>query len=311
MRFPAAVRLVAGATAALAVSCSNAPQPAEITVGAGDSAQSELIGQIYAQALARTGAHTAVRTGLGQRADLLAALDAGTVTLVGDTSGDLLATFDPGSPARKPDRSSVADPAVPTVADALSRALPQGLATSDIADGTDLRPEFVLTPATAAHQPATLAALAPHCGELTVGVAAGHALDPLRPAPDPEHDVLAPLRAAGCDITNSTVFTDDLALRTALRDGRVDAGVLTAPAALLPGGAGELVTVADDTYVFRARNELPLLRSGALSDTQVKKLNYVAGELNTAEFCAAVRQVRDEHASAADVARTWLDAHGL
>jgi osmoprotectant transport system substrate-binding protein len=48
-----------------------------------------------------------------------------------------------------------------------------------------------------------------------------------------------------------------------------------------------------------------------LDQRQIKKLNYVAGELTTADLATMVRRVRDEHASAADLARTWLDEHAL
>jgi osmoprotectant transport system substrate-binding protein len=315
--------LVAVMAAMLAVSCSHSGSGPVIAVGAGNSAQSELIAEIYAGALARTGAHATTRTRLGARSDLLAALDADTVALVGDDSGDLLIALDTGSPARLPDITAAAAatgaatsdgpprPAVPSVADAVSRALPEGLAVSDIADGTDLRPSFVLAHSAAGHYPGALPELAAQCGDLTVGIATGSELDPLRRSPDPDRDVLIPLRTVyGCDISHYTRYPSDTDLRRALQDGQVQAGVLTAPAALLPGGPGDLTTVADPSYAFHAQNVLPLFRTGALTDHQIKKLNYVAGELTTADLADLIRR-RDDHASAADLARTWLDAHGL
>ncbi|WP_280361170.1 glycine betaine ABC transporter substrate-binding protein [Nocardia wallacei] len=314
--------VVAVVAATLVVSCSDGDSEVAVTVGAGNSAQSELISEIYAGALARGGTHTATRARLGQRGDYLAALDAGTVQLVGDDSGDLLSALDSGSRARLPDKLAAAaatttTPApgakpVPDVSDAVSRALPEGLAVSDIADGTDLRPAFVFSPEHAQRFPDSLAELAPHCGELTVGIATGSELDPLRRSPDPRHDVLDPLHAVyGCDITHYSVYPSDSELRKALRDGQVQAGVLTAPAALLPGGAGELVPIADPDYAFRARSVLPLFRKGALSGRQIKQLNKVAGELTTDDLTELVRRLRDEHAAAADLARTWLDSHDL
>jgi len=146
----------------------------------------------------------------------------------------------------------------------------------------------------------------------TVGIATGHELDPLRPAPDPRRDVLAPLREVyGCDIVHYTVFPDDTATRNALREGKIQAAVLTAPAALLPDGAGDLVAVADPGYAFRAQNVVPLFRQGALTGTQIKKLNYVAGELNTDELTTMIREIRDDHADPAATANAWLDKHAL
>lgn len=321
-----ATRAVLAATAlTLVVSCSHSDSGETITVGAGSSAQSELIAEIYAGALARTGAHTAVRTRLGGRGDYLAALDADRVTLVGDDSGDLLTALDSRSAARISDPDAAAAKASEatgttvaqaapgsSVSDALSRAMPEGLVISDIADGTDLRPDFVLTAATAARVPHALPDLAAHCGELSVGIATGSELDPLRPAPDPQRDVLTPLRQTyGCDITHYTVYPDDTALRNALRGGRIQAGVLTAAATLLPGGPGDLVVAANPDYAFRAQNIVPLFRQGSLTETRIKKLNYVAGELTTQDLTTMVRRLRDEHASAADLARSWLDEHDL
>jgi osmoprotectant transport system substrate-binding protein len=328
--------LIAVMAATLAVSCSGGDVGPPITIGAGNSAQSELLAEIYAGALARTGARTAVDARLGRRADYLAALDAGTVTLVGDESGDVLAALDDTSTARLPDPTAAAaqpvgsgastddagnsgpnsagphSPGIPSVADSLSRALPEGLSVSDIADGTDLRPAFVLPQAAAARISGTLADLAPRCGELTVGIATGTELDLLRRSPDPVRDVVAPLRAVyGCDIARYTVYPSDTALHEALRAGTVQAGVLTVPAVLLPGGGSDLATVADPDYAFRAENVVPLFRTGALTQVQIKKLNYVAGELTTAEFADMVRRVREAPASAAELARGWLDAHNL
>ncbi|ATL70315.1 glycine betaine ABC transporter substrate-binding protein [Nocardia terpenica] len=310
--------LVAAMAATLAVSCSGGGENPTIRVGAGNSAQSDLIARIYAQALARTGAHTAVVAHVGQRADYLAALDADRVTLVGDDSGDLLTVLDSTATARLPDKNAAAAAAPdgrtrpPNVADALSRALPEGLSTSDIADGTDLRPAFVLARAQADRYPGALPELAPHCADLTVGIATGSELDPLRPAPDPQRDVLTPLRERyHCDITHYTIYPGDSELRKALADGRIQAGVLTAPAALLPGGPGDLVPIADPSYAFRAHNIVPLFRHGALTGTQIKKLNYVAGELTTADLADLIGKVRDEHAAPDDLARGWLDEHNL
>lgn len=326
MGLTTSLRAVSGAAVAVVVSvlvasCAHGDSAAPIAVGAGDSVHSELIAEIYAGALARTGARTVVDPRLGRRTDYLAALDAGRVALVGDDSGDLLASLDSTSTARIPDPTTIADAdsgkaaaatPPPGVSDSLSRALPEGLAISDIADGTDLRAQVVLAPAAAGRYPHALKDLAAHCGELTVGIATGHELEPLRPAPDPRRDVLAPLREVyGCDIAHYTVFPDDTAARNALRTGKIQAAVLTAPAALLPGGAGDLVPVADPDYAFRAQNVVPLFRQGTLTDTQIKKLNYVAGELTTDDLTTMIRQIRDDHADPGATANAWLDKHSL
>ncbi|NEW37063.1 transporter, partial [Nocardia cyriacigeorgica] len=105
-----------------------------LVVGSGDTAESVLLAEIYAQALARTGAGVAVERDLGARADRLAALDAGTVTLVGEHNGALLADLAGDAVAWTGKE----------VTTELNRSLPQGLVVTDAADGADLRPRLVV-----------------------------------------------------------------------------------------------------------------------------------------------------------------------
>ncbi|NNH69777.1 transporter [Nocardia uniformis] len=289
------------ALSAAAVSCTRDSAEPTIVVGAGDSDQARIIAEIYAGALARTGADTRVEERLGTRADYLADLDANSVTLVSDDTGDLLRYFDAAATATEPDK----------VLPALYSALPEGLIVSDPADGTDLRVTVVT--ASAAQLPTTLQDLASRCSELAVGINTGPSADPLRPALDPQLDVVDPLRTTyGCTITHLTTYGSDAEVREALLDGTIQAGVLSVPPAFLPGGNPDtLDTVADPDYAFRAQQILPLLRKAALTNDQLRKLNYVAGELTTADLADMVRQFREGNASPPNLARTWLDAHAL
>ncbi|MFI9636432.1 glycine betaine ABC transporter substrate-binding protein [Nocardia sp. NPDC051929] len=285
-------RLLVVASVALVVSCGNdEPQPS-ITVGAGDSIESSVLAEIYAGALARAGVRTAVDPRLGSRADYLAALDADRVQVVGEHTGALLAHLDEHTTARLPEQ----------VKDAVSAALPEGLVVSDLADGTDLRPRVLLTAQAAAQDRVrSVRDLAPRCGGLTVGVAATPGL-----LPQAGSD-----RVAGCDFAATVAFPDPAALRKALLEGRVQAGLLGGPAELAPGATDGLAVLSDDEYAVRAENVLPLFRKGLLDRRQIKKLDYVAGELTTDELAAMIRNVRDDGAAPSDVARAWLDKHSL
>ncbi|QBS41119.1 glycine betaine ABC transporter substrate-binding protein [Nocardia sp. CS682] len=295
MVLPASLRMLARllvvATAALAVSCGNGAQGARITVGAGDSIESGLLAEIYAGALARTGARTSIEARLGGRADYLAALDAGRVDLVGEHNGALLAFLDTTAPDRTPDH----------VRKALSKSLPEGLVVTDAADGTDLRPRVVLGSAAAARDNVrTVGDLVPRCGTLTIGV-----------APVPDLIALPPALEQVTDCAATVRFPDAAALRKALLDGQVHAGLLTGPPAVVPGSTDGLTILSDADYALRAENVLPLFRKGVLDEVQIKKLNYVAGELTTDELAAMIRGVRDEGAKPAELARKWLDDHSL
>ncbi|WP_309234546.1 glycine betaine ABC transporter substrate-binding protein [Nocardia sp. XZ_19_385] len=287
-------RVLIVAVAAMAVACGDEPAPApDFVVGAGDSAESGLLAEIYAGALARTGLPVSVKNQLGDRAGYLAALDAGAVSLVGEHNGELLAFLDSGSKARTPAE----------VTQALNSSLPQGLVVADAADGTDMRPR-VLIPVTVAErdQVRSIAGLEPRCA----GTAAGAAPVPavLR-APDDR------IQVTGCDFSQPITLRDAEDLRAALLDGRIQAGLLTGPAALVPDALAGLTVLTDDDYALRAQNVLPVLRKGSLDESRLTKLNYVAGELTTEELVAMLREIRDGRTTPGDAARTWLDAHAL
>ncbi|MBL1076147.1 transporter [Nocardia sp. 2] len=294
--------LVVLALAAGAVSCGSDSETPVITVGAGDSYQSMVMAEIYAGALARTGAKTVVKDKLGLRADYLAALDAADATLVSDDTGDLLHSLDSASTAYKPD----------AVLKALYAAMPEGLTISDPADGTDLRSTVVTT--AAAGLPANLKELAARCSELTVGINTAAGADPLRPPLNPRVDVADRLREVyGCrlDPTRIAEYRSDSDVQAAVESGVIQLGVLSMPAAFLKGGAGATIPLADPDYAFRSQQVIPVLRKGVLTEDQIKKLNYVAGELDTAALAELVRRARDDLSNPAALAREWLDAHAL
>ncbi|MTE17367.1 glycine betaine ABC transporter substrate-binding protein [Nocardia aurantiaca] len=293
--------LLVVAVAVGAVACGRADTGPVLTVGAGDSAESMMIAELYAGALARTGLHTRTDR-VGQRKDLLAALDAGRIALFGDVSGDLLTTLDSTAAVTKPDEVNTA----------LAKALPEGIVDSDAADGADLRPAVVTAESRTTGLPSSLRDLAARCDELNVGIDTGTPLDALRAPLDPQRDVVDPLnRVYHCAITHTVTFADDTDLRKALSDGEIQLAVLPGPLAFLSDGGVGLTPLADPDYAFRAAMVVPVLRKAALTDQQLRKLNYVAGELTTTDLAAMIRQVRDQHAIPAAVARDWLDAHAL
>ncbi|MGQ4616345.1 glycine betaine ABC transporter substrate-binding protein [Nocardia sp. R7R-8] len=285
-------RVLVVASIALVVSCGNDEPQRSITVGAGDSIESSVLAEIYAGALARTGLRTAVDPRLGSRADYLTALDADRVQVVGEHTGALLGYVDEHATARLPKQ----------VADAVSAGLPEGLVVSDFADGADLRPRVLVTAQAAERDRVrSVRDLAPRCAGLTVGVAAMPGL-----LPPGGTD-----RVAGCEFAAAVAFPDPAALRNALLEGRVQAGLLGGPPELAPGATDGLAVLSDDEYAVRAENVLPLFRKGLLDQRQITKLNYVAGELTADELAVMIRDVRDEGAAPREVARAWLDKHSL
>ncbi|MBC7302249.1 MAG: hypothetical protein H5T78_15035 [Nocardia sp.] len=102
---------------------------------------------------------------------------------------------------------------------------------------------------------------------------------------------------------------------------RTPADVATAVNASLPQGLSitdpadgtdlrPLDALPDPDYTLRAQNILALYRTGIFDRRQLKKLNYVAGELTTEDLRESIAQI-ESGTPPADAARSWLDAHGL
>lgn len=285
-------RILVPVLAVLTVSCG-ADEAEPLVVGAQESAESRVLAAIYAQALARTGAAVRVEPGLADRADVFAALDAGAVAVAADHNGALLADSNVGAEA-----TTAQD-----VTEELNGSLPQGIITSDPADGADFEPRVLVTAATAEQRGIdSVERLRAHCPAVVAGSAAVPGLFGLPAVAG---------QISGCEFASTELFPGPEELRRALVEGRVQVAVLSGPAEFLPGGTDGLKVLADSADAIRPENPVALLRKGALDDRQSEKLNYVAGELTTDELATLVLRVRDEAADPAELARTWLDAHGL
>ena len=165
------------------------------------------------------------------------------------------------------------------VRDALSKALPAGMSISDYA-GAQLRSTFVVGMATAARSVAELP-----CSELTLG----------SPSPVPAL-VIDRLR---------TEYSCEFKQVLSTSDG-ADVAV-QGPGLGIPSG---VVALTDDKYAVAAENVVPVFRTGALTQRQITRLNVVAGELTTDNLNDLLVEA-NLGASVADLARTWLDQHGL
>lgn len=276
---------------AVVAGCGAGPcQP--LAVGAGDSAESQVLAAIYAQALDRSGTPARVQSGLGDRAGTLAALDAGAISLLPEHNGALLAHFDDHVPARAMTLKQLTTQ--------LSGTLPQGLTIFDAADGTDMRPQLLIPRARAqALNVSTVTDLAPHCSTLKAGYS---------PIPGLLSTPTVAQKIADCDFTSEENFPSPAALLTALRTGRIDIAVLGGPTELLPNSdLTDLTTLSDPKHAIRSENVLPVLRQGTLAKPQLQQLSKVAGELTTPDLAA----MTITHEPPGEAARTWLDAHNL
>ncbi|EOM77376.1 ABC transporter substrate-binding protein [Rhodococcus rhodnii] len=256
----ATVGVVAGCGAPAANLGPADAEAVTVTIGVDDTPEGAVLAHLYGAALRDAHADVTVVGDLDVAA--VDALLAGEVDIAAGFSGSLLARVAPRSEARSAD----------DVFDALSRALPAGIAPGDVATAAENRRVLVVGEPGAE----TIEDFAPQC--------AGVRLDPdaaWENAPGPDA-----LGEAGC------VFGVDPALPA-----------VTGSTTLAADSAASL---ADPEHVFAAQNPVALYRSQSLSRTATRGLDVVAGELTTTDLADMVGQVRGG-ADPGEIARAWID----
>lgn len=285
-----AVISIAGLLGGCSAATSTEPAATPIVVGSGSSDISQLLAEIYAGGLRSTGADVEVKEDLGDRADYLAALDRGEVTMVPDLTGELLRTFDTLSAATEAE----------DVYTELNRSLPAGLSVGDYATAEDRIAIAVASGSTSTDTPRDVV----FGEEATIGTVEGE-VDPL--------DVVNILPRSeptftGASFSEFMVYPDAQFAVDELNSGAVTAlAIRTASFGPL---AKDLTTLPDDDSVYPAQNVVPLYSNGVLDESALRSFSVVAGELTTADLADMIGEVRSGVPSG-DVAGRWLGEHNL
>ncbi|WP_052077606.1 glycine betaine ABC transporter substrate-binding protein [Rhodococcoides fascians] len=287
----AVVISIAGLLGGCSTAESADPAGEPIVVGSGSSDISQLLAQIYAGGLRSTGVDVEVKDGLGDRADYLAALDRGEVSMVPDLTGDLLHTFDTLAGATEAE----------DVFTELNRSLPAGLSVGDYATAED-RLAIAVAPDSASDDGETVAEFLRR-EDVTVGTVEGE-VHPM----DVRTEGVGSPSFTGAGFSEFMVYPDAEFAVDDLNSGAVDAlAIRTASFGPL---AKDLTTLPDDEHVYPAQNVVPLYRNGVLSESALRSFSVVAGELTTADLADMIGEVRSGVASG-DVAGRWLGEHNL
>jgi osmoprotectant transport system substrate-binding protein len=265
-----------------------------ITVGSFNFPESEVIAEIYAQALEGRGFHVDRQLDVGPRELLIPALQRGLVELVPEYAGSLLGFF-----------GGTASSDSATTHERLAVALaPRGLTALSAAPAED-RNAFAISATTAkrlnVESLSDLTSFAP-------GMSFGGPTE----CPD------RPLCLKGLEDVYGLHFKEFIALDTggpltvqALNDGTVDVGLLFSSDPTLR--AGRLIDLRDDRELQPSENVTPVISQATLERLGpgiADALNAVSALLRTAdlrELNAAIGAGR----SAAEVAHDWLQANGF
>ncbi|MGH3821683.1 MAG: ABC transporter substrate-binding protein [Pseudonocardiaceae bacterium] len=289
-RIASLITAVLVATAMVACGPTNPPtgdgSEDAVVVGSADFTESELLMEIYAAALRKTGIEVRTRPRLGSREITNPAVADGSITVMPEYSGNLLYSVDPQATATTAD----------DVYAALQRALPRGLEVlnQSEAENSDV---LVTTPQTAAAlQLTSMDRLGSHCATLTLGAA-----DEWQAR---WKDKIAQVYGCAFREIRSTDAAGPVTLE-ALRSGQSQVVNLFTTSPHI--AANQWVALADPKHMYPAQRIVALVRAGTLEQASIDALNKVSAALSTAKLTELNWRIIQERAVPADLAEDFVN----
>ncbi|RZT12799.1 osmoprotectant transport system substrate-binding protein [Kribbella sp. VKM Ac-2569] len=271
----------------------DSPAPSKvtsITVGSADFSESQLLAEIYGQALAAKGIEVKKKPNIGNRETYMAAIKDGSVDLVPEYTGAALAYFDKSSTETDPDKAY----------DALKKALTPGLEVLDKSPAAD-EDTIVVTKATADKY--SLKSLGDLKGKNLVAGGSSEfkvrsaGLKGLKEKYGVEFKEYKTLDAGG-----------PLSIK-ALTDNQIQVtNLFTTQSVIKDQG---LVQLDDPEKILPPNNIVPLIRTDHKSDDVVATLNAVDAKLTTDALTDLVKRIDVGKESADAVAKDWLSKNPL
>jgi osmoprotectant transport system substrate-binding protein len=273
---------------------SGAAAPSDtIVVGSANFTESQILAEIYAQALAAKGVSVEKRLNIGSREAYIPGLQDGSIDLIPEYSGVLLQYFDKTADEAEPD----------AVYTALQAALPDNLIVLDKSAAED-KDAVVVTRDTATKlNVKSIADLAPQCPNLVFGGA-------------PEFQT-RPDGIPGIQATYNCAFKEFRSLDAggpltvaALKNGDVQAANLFTTQSTI--AANDFVVLEDPKNNFAAQNVLPLINKAKATDNVKATLNAISAKLTTDGLTKLNAEADgDAKPSPETVAKNWLSQNGL
>jgi osmoprotectant transport system substrate-binding protein len=260
-----------------------------IIVGSADFSESQLIAQIYGQALAAAGFDVSYELGIGSREVYLDAIENGEVDLVPEYTGSLL-TFltTPDVPETETVEEQVA---------AIGEALPEGLEVLTPSTAEDKDTMVCTQDAVDEYGLTDLSSLFEVSGEITLG------------AP-PEFEERSPYGIAGFRDNYDAEFAQFVPLsftdvQAGLTSGELDCGNLLSTGPWV--GTEGLVIIEDDLNIIPHEAVLPLVRTEVVTPELTAALDEVNANLDTDTLSELDAQVEGEQLGVDVVAADFLE----
>jgi osmoprotectant transport system substrate-binding protein len=271
----------------------SSPAPSKvtsITVGSADFSESQLLAEIYGQALATKGIEVKKKPNIGNRETYMAAIKDGSVDLVPEYTGASLAYFDKNSTETDPQKAY----------DALKKALTPGLEILEMSPATD-EDTIVVTKATADKY--SLKSIGDLKGKNLVAGGSSEfkvrtaGLKGMKEKYDVDFKDYKTLDAGG-----------PLSIK-ALEDNTIQVTDLFTTQAVIKDKGW--VQLEDPEHILPPNNIVPLIRTDHKSDDVTATLNAVDAKLTTDALTDLVKRIDVGKESADAVAKDWLSKNPL
>ncbi|HEY8281546.1 MAG TPA: ABC transporter substrate-binding protein [Leifsonia sp.] len=274
-------------------SSSSSSSGDSITVGSAAFGESEILMQIYAQALQANGVKVSTKPSIGQRDVYLKALQDGSIDLIPEYSGNLLQFYSKNSTATSSN----------DVYAALNDALPSGFEVLDQSKAQDADSYNVTKDFSQKYNVKSLSDLSKVTVPLTVGANPEFAQRPYGiPGLKSTYGVTAtlkPISDSGGPLTVAALKNGDVQL----------ADIYTTTPAIKDNG---FVTLEDPKNLIAAQNVVPLINAKKASSKVKEVLNKVSAELTTSDLIDLNGENQGSSKTAPDVvAKEWLSKHPI
>ncbi|HUB71269.1 MAG TPA: ABC transporter substrate-binding protein [Acidimicrobiales bacterium] len=262
-----------------------------ITIGSANFPESDVLADIYADALSKAGAKVSTKLDIGTREIYFEELENGALNVFPEYNGALLDYLRPKSTA-----SSTG-----AVTKALEAALPGDLEALQPSPAQDSDSITVTAAYAAAHHLKTIEDLKPIESQVTLGAAPQFATR--------EQGLIGLKELYGVTVKFKVLDQSGPLDIAALNDGTIQAAdIFTTDPAV---AKYHFVALTDPLHLFPAENVIPIINKKVATPTIVKTLNAVSGALTTDDLVQLVGAVVNDHVDAGTVAAEFVSEEKL
>ena len=274
-----------------------------IIVGSQQYYSNEIIAELYAQMMEKTGLSVTRQYQIGQREVYLPELEAGKIHAIPEYGGNLLEYYSKTSASGSPTAATASRTASDTasIQDTLLRILPHSLTVLNPAEATD-QDSLTVTKATAqAHSLTSIGDLASLGRSITIAANSEFATRPYGPKG------LKAVYGVDASVTPVEDSGGPLTVK-ALTDGTVDvADIYSSDPAI---GVKDLVILSDPQMLILPQNVTPLV-SASLPAIAATAINRVSALLTPDELRSLNQRSTGEKLSSKVIATDWLTSKKL